>query len=36
MKSTSIDGLDVLYIRPCPGNTTSDKFMVSVQNLQER
>ena len=26
----------VIYRGICPGNTTSDKFMVSVQNLQER
>ena len=25
----------VIYRGICPGNTTSDKFMVSVQNLQE-
>ena len=26
----------IIYRGICPGNTTSDKFMVSVQNLQER
>ena len=26
----------IIYRAICPGNTTSDKFMVSVQNLQER
>ena len=26
----------IIYRGVCPGNTTSDKFMVSVQNLQER
>ena len=25
----------IIYRGICPGNTTSDKFMVSVQNLQE-
>ena len=27
---------ETIYGGICPGNTTSDKFMVSVQNLQER
>ena len=26
----------IIYRGICPGNTNSDKFMVSVQNLQER
>ena len=26
----------IIYRGICPGNTTSDKFMVSVQNFQER
>ena len=26
----------IIYRGICPGNTTSDKFMVSIQNLQER
>ena len=26
----------IIYRGICPGNTTSDKFIVSVQNLQER
>ena len=26
----------IIYRGICPGNTTSDKFMVSVQNVQER
>ena len=26
----------IIYRGICPGNTNSDKFMVSVQNLQEK
>ena len=26
----------VIYREICPGNTTSEKFMVSAQNLQEK